>query len=134
MIRDLRLPIPRNMIRAYAIAPSAAQCAMTEYRLPDRIHAWLLDHLDSVRWDRDVGDPTLVFADDATAAIFWLNFADDVFSARRVDQEKRDCDAAHQRQLVANQRLLAEIGQLNDALRKKVDEKLADRQDDGDQP
>lgn len=134
MIRDLRLPVPRAMINAYAIVPSAAQCALTEYRLPDRIHAWLLDHLDSVTWDRDAKQPTLAFADDAIAAIFWLNFADDVFSARRVDQEKRDCDAAYQRHLAANQRLLAEIAQLNDALGKKVDEKLADRQDAGDQP
>lgn len=134
MIRDLRLPIPRNMIDAYAIAPSAAQCAVVEYRLPGRIHAWLLDHLDSVTWDRDAKQPTLVFADDAIAAIFWLNFADDVISAHRADQEERDRDAAHQRQVVANQRLLAEIGQLNDALRKKISEKLADRQDAGSQP
>lgn len=133
MIRDLRLPIPRNMIKAYVIAPSAAQRALVEYRLPDRIHAWLLDHLDSVTWDRDAKQPTLAFADDAIAAIFWLNFADDVISAMGADQEERDRDAAHQRQLVANQSLLAEIGQLNDALRKKVDEKLAARQEAGGQ-
>ncbi|QJR01947.1 hypothetical protein HH800_06880 [Sphingobium yanoikuyae] len=122
------------MIDEYAINPFPGQFALAEYRLPGRIHAWLLDHLDSVTWDRDAKQPTLAFADDAIAAIFWLNFADDVFSARRVDQEKRDCDAAYQRHLAANQRLLAEIAQLNDALRKKVDEKLAARQEAGDEP
>lgn len=124
MIRDLRLPIPPNMIDAYAINPFPGQYALAEYRLPGHIHAWMLDHLDSVGWDRDAAYPTLVFADDAIAAIFWLNFADDVISAMGADQEERDRDAAYQR-------LLAEIGQLNDALRKKVDEKLADRQDAG---
>ena len=115
------------MIDAYAIAPSAAQCALVEYRLPGRIHAWLLDHLDSVTWDRDADYPTLVFADDAIASIFWLNFADEFFSAHRVEQEKHDRIAEYQRQMAESQRLC-------DELLQTINQKLADRQDAGSHP
>ena len=90
MIHDLRLRVPRGMLRIVEVERVSAPFdfnfrPLHEVRLRSQIHDWLLDNQDHVT--AEVGlDSYLVFADDIIATHFWLAFGEDFLDAHAEEE------------------------------------------------